>query len=253
MRLNIIGQSLLGIAFAWGVMLGSPAGAQSSGGTSPDRAAMEKIIRETLLKNPEIVIEALEAYKRQQQAREAAAADRAIRTNREAIDRDPGSPVGGNLKGDVTLVEFFDYSCGVCKRVHAAVAELVKSDGNIRRVYKEWPILGPKSVFASRAALASREQGRYLAFHNALMEVRGALTAKRVIDAAREVGIDTGKLARDMKDAEIDKIFKRNFELARALQINGTPSFVIGDTLIKGARDIDTMRALVAEARATGK
>jgi protein-disulfide isomerase len=253
MRLKFIGQSLLGIAFAFGVVLGSPAWAQSSGGTSLDPTALEKIIRDTILKNPEIVVEALEAYKRQEVAREAAAAEAAVSANREKIQRDPGSPVGGNPKGDVTLVEFFDYRCGVCKRVHPTVAALIKSDGKIRRVYKEWPILGPQSVFASRAALASREQGLYLPFHNALMEVRGALTAKRVMAAASKVGLDTKKLAIDMKDARIDLIFERNFKLARALRINGTPSFVIGDTLIKGARDIDTMRALVVDARTKGK
>lgn len=216
---------------------------------SPDRAAIERIVRDYLREHPEIVIEALEAYKQKQEAAELAEIDKALAERRADIHQDPGSPIGGNPKGDVTLVEFFDYRCGVCKNVHPMVAELIRTDGKIRRVYKEWPILGPQSVVAARAALASRKQGKYTAFHDALMTARGDLSDTAVFSIARGLGMDTERLRRDMVDPEINAILQRNYALAEALRINGTPSFVIGNVLVRGARDLDSMRDLVARAR----
>ena len=165
----------------------------------------------------------------------------------------PESPVGGNPKGDVTVVEFFDYRCGVCKRIHPIVDQLVKSDPNIKRVYKEWPILGPNSVLASRAAIASRKQGKYLSFHKVMMEANSAFGESAIMAMAQSVGIDTAKLRRDMRSGETDTILRKNYALAEKLKLNGTPSFVIGDTLLRGGRDLDSLRAIFAEARAKKK
>ncbi len=224
----------------------APASAQNSG---PGKAEIERIVRGYLLENPEIIVEALDAYKKKQEATEQAAVSAALKARKTEIESDPDSPVGGNPSGDVAMVEFFDYRCGVCKRVHPVVAELIESDGRIRRVYKEWPILGPASVYAARAALASRSQGKYLAFHDAMMTSRTNLTPQAVMVIASNVGLDTDRLSRDMKDREISAMLDRNFKLAEALRINGTPSFVIGGVLIRGGRDLDTMRKLIADAR----
>lgn len=231
-------------AFATGAA--APASGQSS---AAGQAEVERIVREYLLKNPEIIVEAFEAYKKKQEAAEQAAITAALKARRTEIETDPNSPVGGNPSGDVAVVEFFDYRCGVCKRVHPVVAELIKTDPKIRRVYKEWPILGPSSVYAARAALASRSQGKYLAFHDAMMASRTTLTPQSVLVIAKRVGLDTDRLSRDMKDSKISAMLDRNFKLAEALRINGTPSFVIGDALVRGARDLDTLRKLVADAR----
>jgi len=220
---------------------------------SAGKAEIERIVRDYLRAHPEIVIEAIEAHKMKQEAAEQAAIAAALKSYRKQIESDPDSPVGGNPSGDVTVVEFFDYRCGVCKRVHPQVAELTSSDRKIRRVYKDWPILGPHSVFAARAALASRNQGKYLAFHDAMMAWPANLTPDAVIQIARKVGLDAERLIGDMKDGKISEVLERNFKLADALHINGTPSFVIGGTLIRGARDLDTMRRLVAEARQSAK
>lgn len=216
-----------------------------------DAKAIEKIIRDYLLKNPKIVVDALETHQRNIAVQEELAIRRTIRERRKELRHDADSVVGGNHSGDVTLVEFFDYRCGVCKRVHPIVGQLVKSDGNIRRVYKEWPILGPQSVFAARAAIASRKQGgdKYLAFHNRMMAARQALTSSAVLKLAAKSGLNPARLKRDMKAPEIDEILRRNYALAQSLKLNGTPSFLIGDTLLRGARDVDTMRNLVKEAR----
>jgi len=224
----------------------APAGAQ---GPAPGKAEIERIVRDYLREHPEVVIEAFEAYKKKREAAEQAAIAAALKEHRQEIERDADAPVGGNPAGDVTVVEFFDYRCGVCKQVHPMIAELIKSDGKIRQVYKEWPILGPPSIYAARAALASRAQDKYLAFHDAMMTAEGDLSPQAVMAIAKKVGLDTDRLGRDMRDGRIATMLERNFKLADALRINGTPSFVIGDTLIRGARDLDTLRKLVADAR----
>ena len=230
-----------------------PAAAQqSSTPTTITPKDIEGIVRDYLLKHPEIIVEALDAYKRRADEARRDAVRQTISQRMDSIQNDPDSPVGGNPKGDVTLVEFFDYRCGVCKRVHGTVVELLKGDSNIRRVYKEWPILGPESVFATRAALAARAQGKYLAFHDALMEHRGALTPEQVMLIAGSIGIDAKRLRADMKAPGIDAIIRKNYELAEALKITGTPSFIIGDQLIPGAADLDSLKSIVQKARTKG-
>jgi protein-disulfide isomerase len=230
----------------------APATAQEkTPATAPSAAAIEKIIRDYLKKNPEIVVEAIEAHKQKQIALEEAAVKQALASRRDELNNDPHSVVGGNPNGDVTLVEFFDYRCGVCKRVHTVVAKMTERDKKIRRVYKEWPILGPGSIFAARAAIASRKQGdkKYLAFHDAMMESRQPLSGKIIMEIATRVGLDPKKLRKDMDAEEVTQTIQRNYSLAEALKLNGTPSFVIGDQLLRGARDIDTMLQMVRDAR----
>ena len=225
--------------------------ADSDNVSKPDPKAVEKIIRDYLLKNPKIIVDAIEAHRRNLAAQEAEAVRNTIQARSKDLRHDPDSVVGGNLSGDVTVVEFFDYRCGVCKRVHPIVKQLIKRDGKIRLVYKEWPILGKQSVFASRAAIASRKQGddKYLEFHNRMMTARQNLTADAVLKLATSAGLDSEQLKRDMRAPEIDKIIQRNYDLAQSLKLNGTPSFLIGDTLLRGARDADTMLNLVRAAR----
>lgn len=228
----------------------APAMAQTA---ATDKDAVEKIVRDYILKNPEIIAEAIQRLQQKKKMAEAAADIQLLAANRAELTDDPTSPVGGNVKGDVTVVEFFDYRCGVCKRIHPIVNQLVKSDPNIRRVYKEWPILGPNSVLAARAAIASRKQGKYLSFHKVMMEANSSFGESAIMAMAESVGIDTAKLRQDMRSAETDAVIRKNYALAEKLKLNGTPSFVIGDTLLRGGRDLDSLRAIVAEARARKK
>jgi protein-disulfide isomerase len=211
---------------------------------------VESVIQDYLLKNPKIITKAIEVLQARQREAEENQTKAALIAQRSQLFDDPTSPVGGNPRGDITVIEFFDYRCGVCKRVHPIVDRLIKSDKKIRRVYKEWPILGPESTLAARAALASQRQGKYLAFHNAMMEARARLNQNTIMAIAKRVGLDTDRLSRDMKSPEIDRILQRNSALARALNLNGTPSFVIEDTLLRGGRDLASMKKLVADARA---
>ncbi len=228
------------------------AGPASSAGSLSEtqKKEVEAVIQDYLLNNPEIITKAIEVLQARQREAEEQQSKAVLVAQRSQLFNDPTSPVGGNPSGDITVIEFFDYRCGVCKRVHPIVAKLIKGDPKIRRVYKEWPILGPESVLAARAALASHRQGKYFAFHNAMMEARARLNKNAIMTIARRVGLDTTRLTRDMESPEISRILKKNYALAQALKLNGTPSFVIEDTLLLGGRDLATMQKLVADARA---
>ncbi len=250
-KLKFIGRAL-GMAALYLCLASAIApGASASEQISPDqKKAFEGVIRDYLLKNPEIIAEAIQALQKKRDLAEANASRAVLQSQQAALFNDPESPIAGDRNGDVTVVEFFDYRCGVCKRVHPIVDSLMAGDSRLRRVYKDWPILGPQSVFAARAALASRTQGKYLEFHNALMTARGKLDKNAVFKIAEKVGIDHQRLVRDMDSAEITKTLRRNYKLAEALKLNGTPSFVIGDQILKGGRDLATMRRIVADIRA---
>ena len=190
--------------------------------------ALETILRPMIVRNPDIV------------------------ARQDELLNDPASPVGGNPDGDVTLVEFFDYQCPYCKTIFPSIQALLAEDRNLRYVFKEFPILGRASVFAARAALAARRQGKYLEFHTALMPARGKLTETRVMRLAEKVGLDVDRLRRDMADGTVDATIRRNLELADGLGIFSTPVFIIGDTQIPGAVEIDTLKVLIARARQRG-
>lgn len=214
----------------------------------PERKAIESIVTDYLLENPEIILRALQVLEERKQAAKAAQEKSALAANRDALEQDPNSPVAGNPKGDVTVVEFFDYRCPYCKRVGPVVQRLRKEDANIRVVYKEWPILGPASVFAAKAVLAAREQEKYVEFHEKVMASRN-VTETSVLNAAKELGLDLDKLRADMEIPQVKNHIEQTMELARALGINGTPAFVIGDRLIPGAADFATLSKAIADAR----
>ena len=227
----------------------TPASAQDAF-TPAQRDAIQRMVIETLRAKPELVLEALEAIeaKREAEARTRSAA--ALTERKRELYDDAEAPVAGNPKGDVTIVEFFDYRCPYCKQMHAPMKALLAADGQLRVVRKDLPILGPASVVASHAALAARAQGKYPAFHDALMEFRGQLDEAGVFRIAGEAGLDVARLRRDMDAPAVRGLLQRNVALAQALAITGTPAFVIGDALAPGALDAETMKKLVAEARA---
>jgi protein-disulfide isomerase len=227
-----------------------PANAQPF--SAEQQKAIEEIVRAYILKNPEIIREAVEALQaKEQQSAEERRIEAMAKLTGE-LTSDPTSPVLGNPSGDVTVVEFFDYRCPYCKRTDPVVDQLVKEDGRIRRVMKEFPILGPESHFASRVALAARIQGKYEAVHKALMMAKGALDQDTVLKLARESGADMDQLKRDLKSPTIEAIIKKNRDLAAALEITGTPAFIIGKEFVPGAADLDTFKAIVARARKGG-
>ena len=217
-----------------------------------DKDEVGRIVRDYLLANPEIVEAALQALRTRREAEALARAETAIRKNAEALLEHPMSPVSGNPEGDVTVVEFFDYRCGYCKRVLPTMVELLETDANVRIVWKEFPILGPVSRFAARASMAAGRQGKYRELHVGLMALPGKLTEETVFRIAGETGLDTERLRRDMKDPAIERYLQETRILAEEIGIRGTPSFVIGGKLVRGAVDTARMTELVAEARSGG-
>ncbi|HFA59675.1 MAG TPA: DsbA family protein [Rhodospirillales bacterium] len=213
-----------------------------------EEQAIRDIVADYLRQNPEIILEAVRILRERQARAESAEVRRTIRQLRDRLERDPNSPVGGNPDGDVTIVEFFDYRCPYCKRVAPTVRELLERDGNIRMVYKEWPILGPDSEFAARAALAARKQGRYLELHERLMGSK-RVDEESVMAAARELGLDLERLRADMRAPETEAHLAATMELANRLGITGTPAFVVGEELIPGMASRATLEKLVARAR----
>lgn len=211
--------------------------------------AVRAIVRDYLMKNPEVIIEALQAYEAKQKQDLASTQTSTIRQRHAEIFNDPQTPASGAANADVTVVEFFDYRCQYCKQVAGTMAQLMRADPKVRIVYKELPILGPDSVIATRAALAANMQGQYHRMHNALMSRRGTLDEPTVLAIAGELGLDAARLKGDMNKPEISATIERNRALARDLGIRGTPAFVIGEQIIPGAIDIETMRSVVARAR----
>jgi protein-disulfide isomerase len=250
--LALVAAAIAVLAGGWLSITADAPHAQVSEPLSTEVAELEPFeqrVRDYLLANPEVIMEALQILQERRRAAEADGLRRAIVERREELLNDPAAPVGGNPAGDVTLVEFFDYNCPYCRRVAPTVAGLIAADPGLRVVYKEFPILGPGSTFAARAALAARQQERYAPFHEAMMEAEGTLDERRVLEIARAAGIGLARLRQDMGDPAIEDAIARNLELAAALGITGTPSFVVGEQIVPGAVDRATLAALIAEVR----
>lgn len=233
-------------------LMTTPAAAQTAPGAfSPEQSrAIEQMIRDYLLKNPEVILEAIQGLKEREERANAEGARKAIVDRRAELINDASAPIAGNPNGDVTIVEFFDYRCPYCKQVKEPIATLLREDPKVKVVYKEFPILGPDSRVAARAALAAHRQGKYHAVHDGLMRTRGSLDEAVIMKVAADAGVDVARLKRDMEAPEIAESLDRNAQLARALNVSGTPAFIIGNQLVPGAVDIATLKKLVAEARA---
>ncbi|MDF1722076.1 MAG: DsbA family protein [Minwuia sp.] len=219
------------------------------GAAVPDKAVIEQIVRDYLVRNPEVIVEALQEMQRREQLAEAERSRAVIAAHMTKLDDPTGRFVAGNPDGDVTVVEFFDYRCSYCKRAFPALMEAITQDGNVRLVFKEFPILGEDSVLAARAAIAAARQDRYYDMHVALMQERGSYSLAKVLAIALDLGLDIEALRRDMDAPEVDAAISTNYELARALNITGTPGFIIGDQVVPGAISTEQMLSMIARAR----
>ncbi|VCU62359.1 27kDa outer membrane protein (plasmid) [Tritonibacter mobilis] len=215
-----------------------------------DEDRIKELVLEAIRENPGIVFEAAQLFEQQQQALQAQAAAQVLDTEKATLENDPNAPVLGNPDGDVTVVEFFDYNCPYCRRVKPEMEALLAADPNVRVVYREWPILGDGSVFAARAALASRNQGKYEEFHWAMMQLKERAEEASILRTAEDIGLDVAQLRRDMNGPEIEEHIQTSMRLAQSLGFSGTPSFVIGDSLAPGLIQADQMIELVDQARA---
>ena len=241
-------------ALALAILAAGPAAAfDPEAMTEPQRDAFRAEIRTYLLENPEVLLEAIGVLEDRQA--EAQAVDDAdlVAVNAEALFESPHSWVGGNPDGDVTLVEFVDYNCGFCKRAFPEVMDLVESDGEIRLILKEFPILSPDSELASRFAVAVLQTAgdeAYAEAHERLMTLQGPARGPALERIGRDMGLDMEAITAAMDSPEVTAVIEANRALAQRLQINGTPSFVLEDRMIRGFLPVDGMRELVAAVRA---
>jgi protein-disulfide isomerase len=241
------------LAMAAGLVLSAPPRAADAPKVfTPDQEqAIRQLVRDYLVNHPEVLMEAIQALQEKQQAAEKDLRQKALAAHRRDLEQDPSSPVAGNPKGNVTVVEFFDYRCPYCKSVSDRLFDAVKADGNVRYVLKDFPILGPESVFAAKAALAAHKQGKYVEFHRALMAARGALDQSAVMALAKSVGLDVKRLRDEMDGRDVAETIDRTMKLAEALKIDGTPAFVVGDQLVPGAVSTDALKTLIDRTRKT--
>ncbi|MBR9892461.1 DsbA family protein [bacterium] len=246
------------LTLAAGLAAALPATAQDfdfSAMTPEQREAFGTQVREYLLENPQVIMEAVNALENRQAEQQAVADQQIVSDNADALFRDGYSYVGGNPDGDITIVEFSDYRCGYCRRAFPEVEELIESDGNIRFIMKEFPILGEASVTSSRFAIATlMEAGdeAYKAVHDALITLEGEPSEPVLRRLADTLGLDAEAIIARMSDEEVTRRIQETRELATRLQINGTPSFVFGDQMLRGYVPLDGMRQLVDQIRSEG-
>lgn len=220
-----------------------------------DREALRTEIRAYLLEHPEVLMEAIDVLEQRRAEGQQKADAAAVAENRDAILNDGHSWVGGNPQGDVTLVEFLDYRCGYCKKAHPELQQLIEADGNIRYIVKEFPILGPDSVTAGRMALAAAaiDPEKFGRLNDTLMRFPGQLTETAAYQIAANAGYDVAALKAKAAEAEIEARIGDNYKLARALGIEGTPGFVLGEHVLRGYHPMTDMAAMIAQARAAAK
>jgi protein-disulfide isomerase len=216
------------------------------------REQIESVIRDYLERNPEVVQKALVTIQQREAEAQQKHQREAIASHTQELYQEKSSPVGGNPKGTITLVEFFDYTCPHCKHSEPAVKSALEQEGtngSLRIVYKELPILGPGSLYAARAALAADKQGKYHALHAALMD-SPVIDEPTVQDLAKQVGLDVPKLLKDMEAPEIAQALDANSRLAAELDIQGTPAFILGGQLLPGGLDGGILTALIGIEKA---
>lgn len=221
--------------------------------SAAERTAFRAEIRAYLLDNPEVIMEAVKVLEERENAQNAVDDKNLIEANADDLFNDPTSWVGGNPNGDFTVVEFMDYRCGYCRKAHSEVEELLSSDGNIRFILKEFPILGPDSVASSKFALAVKLIAGDEAYHNAseaLITLKSRPEEAVLRRLAKSLDVDADAVMAKMDSPEIEKIIDANHLLGQRLQINGTPTFVFEDQMLRGYVPLDGMRAVVAHQRA---
>ncbi|GGF72282.1 DSBA oxidoreductase [Terasakiella brassicae] len=229
-------------------ILFSPANAADQLSTT-QQDEVRKLVRETLLTNPEILMEAMNVLQQRQEEQKEKAQKAALLSLGDSIENGPLTPIAGNPDGDVTMIEFFDYQCGYCKRAFPGVMEVINSDKNIRYVLKEFAILGPESEVAARAALAAQKQDKYFEMHTALMTIRGRLNTDKIIKIAEDVGLDVQRLKTDMQGDDVSAEILSTRAIAQRLNITGTPAFIIGDQIIPGAIPPEGLKEAIAKER----
>lgn len=229
--------------------------ATESAMTEAERTALREEVRAYLLENPEVLIEAMDVLQQREEDAKLTRDATYLAQNQDAMFANPNDWVGGNPDGDITLVEFMDYRCSYCRKAYSEVDELLRTDGKIRFVVKEFPILGEASMLASQFAIAVRQlhgDDAYGKAHHTLMTLRGEPTPETLVRVAKDMGFDPQPILDRMKSPEVQAVIAQNYKLAEDLEITGTPAFIMGDSVLRGYAPLETMRDFVKDMRADG-
>jgi protein-disulfide isomerase len=236
-----------GAALVWAM----PLHAQTFSETQ--RSEIEGIVKAYLIAHPEVIQEVMTEIEKRQAEAEAEKHKEGVKQYSKVLFYSPRQVTLGNPDGDVTMVEFFDYNCGFCRRALVDMLDLMKADPKLRVVLKEFPVLGPGSVEAAQVAVAVRMQDKdgrkYLEFHQKMLSSRGQADRARALAVAKEVGLDMGRIEKDMASDEAKETIDENLKMAEALGLNGTPSYVIGTDVVVGAVGLTALKEKVAAAR----
>jgi protein-disulfide isomerase len=246
--------TFLRVALAALAVVAAPVSANAQTADPVNREAIERIVREYLVRNPEVLQEAFNELERRQAEAQKVAQATALRQMRGSLTTGAHISVG-NPQGDITLVEFFDYNCGYCKRALGDIQGLVKSDPKLRVVLKDLPVLGPESVEASRISLAAGQQvsgDKLFDYHAKLLNTRGRINGERALAVARDLGLDMARLQKDAEGPVVQAALRENSQLAEKLGLNGTPAFIVGEEIIAGAVGQEPLKQAIASARKCG-
>jgi protein-disulfide isomerase len=232
----------------------APQKTASTGLSAAQRKEVEAIIKDYLVSNPEVMMEVQSALEAKMDKIQTERTALAIKQNATEIFRPSGSPVVGNAKGDVTVIEFFDYNCPYCKKAFHEVAQLIEKDKQVKLIVKEFPILSKGSEEAAKVALAAKAQGKYWEFHRAVQEAQGQTNEAAALRIAEKLGLDMGRLRKDMASPDVKKEIDETRALAAKLGIQGTPHFLVGDRVIPGAPEnlLEQLQKTVMDVRKEG-
>jgi protein-disulfide isomerase len=216
--------------------------------TSAQKSEISKLIGQYIKDNPKIIIASLEGFQNKEKISEEKEQIKQLNLNKAMIEQDPSDPILGNPNGHITIVEFFDYQCGYCKRMLKILLDISKNNKDIKIILKEYPILGPVSTLAAQASLAAKKQNKYTELHAALMQFRGRLSETVIFKIASEIGIDTAVLGSDMIQPDVLNHLRRTKSLGKRLMIRGTPAFIINGFISPGALNKQQLLSLISQA-----
>lgn len=211
---------------------------------------VEAIVQEYIMAHPDVLLQSVEALRARQEAEKKEAAHASLVSRKADLFEDPSAPVAGATGNVVRVVEFFDYRCGFCKRTDPTIMALIAQNPNVRVIFKEFPILGPESTLAAKAALAAHRQGAYLKFHASLMGSNEPVSQASLETLAVQLGLNLPQFKTDIESPEIHETIERNQLLAQTLNVNSTPTFVVESELVEGALDEEAFNKLIAKAQA---
>lgn len=253
-RHAVLAVAALGALAVAPALISQNAGAETAaaGFTEAQKKEIGQVVKEYLLENPGIIFEAADKHRAKMEADAAKAAEASIDENIEWLTR-PEAPSIGSSNPDITVVEFFDYNCGYCVRALPDIQNVLKTDSNVRFVFKEIPILGPTSKTAALWALAAHRQGKYFEFHVAVMNHKGPKEEAELEKIAKGVGLDVEKIKKDLASGEIEADLNKNIEISQKIGVQGTPAFVVGSTFIPGYVGEEGLKQAIAAERAKKK